>query len=109
MLGEFTVETSSEFGINIRHCEERHLYLFGIGEDEAGAKGFTTSSLRAFKKAKHPAEDFQGAAREFAEKAARELGLLDEGFPSNSESSESNQTRNDGIATDQRPYGTRPS
>jgi hypothetical protein len=78
MPDEFAVERSSEFGINIRHCEERHLYLFGIGKDEAGARGFTTSSLRAVKKAKHPAEDFQDAAREFAEKAARELGLLDD-------------------------------
>ena len=76
MPGLFTVETSSEFGINVRHCEERHLYLFGIGEDEAGAKGFTTASMRAFRTAKHAAEDFQAAARAFAENSARDLGLL---------------------------------
>jgi hypothetical protein len=76
MAGDFTVETSSEFGINIRHCEERHLYLFGIGEDDAGAKGFTSASMRPNKSAKHPAEDFQDTARVFAENAARELGLL---------------------------------
>ena len=86
MPGEFIVETSSEFGINIRHCDERHLYLFGIGENEVGSKGFTTSSLRPFKKAKHPAEDFQDAAREFAENAARELGLLDASLAANAES-----------------------
>ena len=64
--GLFTVETSSEFGINVRHCEERHLYLFGIGEDEAGAKGFTTASMRAFRTAKHAAEDFQAAVTTYA-------------------------------------------
>ena len=79
MPGEFTVEASSEFGINIRHGEEGHLFLFGIGEDETGAKTFTSTSRRASSKAKHPAEFFDVQARQFAEAAARELGLLDEG------------------------------
>ena len=79
MPSVFTVEASSEFGINIRHGEEGHLYLFGIGEDETGAKTFTSNSCRAYSKAKHPAEFFEVQARQFAESSARELGLLDEG------------------------------
>ena len=79
MPSEFTIEASSEFGINIRHGEEGHLYLFGIGEDETGAKTFTSTSCRAYSKAKHPAEFFEAHARQFAESAARGLGLLDEG------------------------------
>lgn len=76
MPDTFVVTSSSEFGINVRHCEERHLYLFGIGEDDAGHRVFTIATCRPFKKASHPPECFQDQARAFAEAAARDLGLL---------------------------------
>ena len=76
MPDTFVVTSSSEFGINVRHCGERHLYLFGIGENEAGHRVFTITTCRPFKKALHPPGYFQEQARAFAEAAARDLGLL---------------------------------
>jgi len=76
MANDFVVESSSEYGINVRHTSERHLYLFAIANDDSGAKILAAPSVRAFKNAKHAPEDFQELARVFAEDAARSLGLI---------------------------------
>jgi len=72
----FVVETSTEYGINVRHVRERHLYLFAIETSQEGVRSVGAMSVRLGRRGKHLPDDFVADARAFANRAAQELGLL---------------------------------
>jgi hypothetical protein len=73
----FVVVEHTEFGIKVRHKQERHDYVYPSARHAGGGKRVLGTPTLTDANADHSAQWFEPDARKFAEAEARKLGIID--------------------------------